>query len=119
MSGIVGLVRYDQQGVTRNQIESLLQQMAYRGPDGMHCWVDGQVGFGHAMLHTTPESLHEVQPLHVPERNLTLVMDGRLDNGLELRGRILSLGMSVPRLTDADLVLAAYLVWGEACVDHL
>lgn len=119
MSGIVGLVRYDQQGVTRNQIESLLQQMAYRGPDGMHCWVDGQVGFGHAMLHTTPESLHEVQPLHVPERNLTLVMDGRLDNGLELRGRILSLGMSVPRLTDADLVLAAYLVWGEACIDHL
>jgi asparagine synthase (glutamine-hydrolysing) len=58
MSGIAGIVRFDGQPVFQGQIQSMLDQMPYRGPDGMACWTDNCVGLGHAMLHTTPESLH-------------------------------------------------------------
>ncbi len=48
---------------------------------------------------------------------ISVLLDGRLDNRPELIARL-----SPPRdleASDAELLLAAYLEWGEACTDHL
>ena len=41
------------------------------------------------MLHSTPESLEETQPLTNEDGSLILVLDGRLDNWEELRRELL------------------------------
>ncbi len=93
----------------------MLGRLAHRGPDGSGAWHEGPVGVGHRMLHTTPESLNEHQPIIGARGELVLTADARLDNREELCSLL-----SAPRsVTDAELILAAYERWGERCPEHL
>ena len=85
MSGIAGIIHFSERPVEAGYIENMTAAMAYRGPDGIHHWGNGSVALGHCMLHTTPESLEEHQPLANERESLVLVMDGRVDNWEELR----------------------------------
>ena len=67
MSGIVGIVNLDGRPVSRELLRRMTDSMAYRGPDAQEVWTAGHVGFGHAMLRTTRESLKEKQPLSLDE----------------------------------------------------
>ena len=95
----------------------MLDVMSYRGPDGCRVWKDGSTGLGHAMLHTTPESLGEAPPLVNRNGNVIITADVRLDNRLEL---ISQLGSPDGEGTgDGQLILSAYERWGEDCPKHL
>lgn len=117
MSGIAGIYQSDGRPIEQGRVARMLGHMAHRGPDGLGSWVNGPVGLGHAMLHTTPESLHEQQPLR--EGSLCLTLDGRIDNRDELRTTLESHGATVRTDTDAELVLRAYQCWGNDCPVHL
>lgn len=119
MSGIAGIIRFDGVPVEAGLVEKMTAAMPYRGPDGIHHWVKGSVAMGQCMLHTTPESLEEKQPLTNEEENLVLVMDGRVDNWEELRRKLLGRGTLLRNRSDAELVLRAYQVWGEDCLPHI
>ncbi|WP_243664329.1 asparagine synthase-related protein [Rhodothermus marinus] len=73
----------------------------------------------HWMLHTTPESLHEQQPLVAPEGDLVLVADARIDNRDELLAALGLRSMAERPVTDAALILAAYRRWEADCPDRL
>jgi len=119
MSGIAGIIHFDGQPVAPGLIESMTQSMQYRGPDGIRHWRRGSVALGHCMLRTTPESLEENQPLANEDESLVLVMDGRVDNGEDLRRDLLGRGAILRDRTDAELVLRAYEVWGAQCPDRI
>ncbi len=119
MSGIAGIVHFDGRPVEPGQIEAMTAVMNYRGPDGIAHWVRGPVALGQCMLRTTPESLEENQPLANEDGHLVLVMDGRIDNWIELRSTLLKRGAALRNKSDAELVLRAFEAWGEACIDHL
>ena len=55
MSGIVGIVHFAGAPVDRHLLGRMTSFMALRGPDAQEIWVDGKVGFGHALLRTTDE----------------------------------------------------------------
>ena len=63
MSGIAGIIHFHGAPVAPGLVEKMTAAMAYRGPDGIHHWVKDSVALGQCMLHTTPESLEETQPL--------------------------------------------------------
>jgi len=63
MRGIAGIIHFDGAPVEAGLVEQMTAAMPYRGSDGINHWVKGSVGLGHCMLHTTPESLEEIQPL--------------------------------------------------------
>ncbi len=88
MSGIAGLLRHGGQPVSLEELRGMLDVMSYRGPDGCRVWNDGPTGLGHAMLHTTPESLGETPPLVSRNGNVVITADVRLDNRRELMGRL-------------------------------
>jgi asparagine synthase (glutamine-hydrolysing) len=79
----------------------------------------GPVAFGHNLLHTTPESLIERQPLPGAESRLLLCCDARIDNRAELVAETDLRGRRLAELSDADVVLAAWLRWGADCPEHL
>ena len=93
--------------------------MAKRGPDGIHHWQGGSVALGHCMLRTTWESREEHQPLSSDDGSLALVMDGRLDNRSELRTSLRKRGIEPRDVSDAELVLGAYRLWGTDSPHHL
>ena len=84
MSGIAGVLHLDGVPADRADLDRMLERLAHRGPDGAGAWHDGPVGLGHRMLHTTPESLRERQPLVGTRGDLVLVADARIDNRAEL-----------------------------------
>lgn len=119
MSGIAGIVRFDGAPVETGLVERMTAAMTYRGPGGINHWSHGEVAFGHCMLHTTPESLVEKQPLLNEDGSVILVMDGRVDNWEGLRRELVARGAHLRTSADAELVLRAYEEWGADCVDHI
>lgn len=119
MSGIVGIYYLDGRPVDPMDVQRMVDSIAHRGPDGSGVWTDGSVGFGHRMLWTTPESLHEKLPLTNKRGDLTITADARIDNRDELFSTLNFNGRPRETITDSELILAAYEKWGEKCPEKL
>ena len=119
MSGIAGIIHFDGRPVEPGQVEAMTAAMHSRGPDGIYHWRKGKVALGQCTLRTTPESFEETLPLLNEEQSLVLVMDGRVDNYVELRRKLLARQARLRTKADAELVLRAYEAWGENCADHI
>lgn len=115
MSGICGLWDLAGAALPPDPLAPVLARMHRRGPDGTHRWQDGPVALGHASLVTTPEAALERLPLSHPGSGCTITADARIDNR-EVLLAALGAGQDIG---DGDLILRAYLRWGEDCVDHL
>ena len=113
------MFRQDGAPVDPRLLQALTDTMSYRGPDASGIWHHGEVGLGHALLQTTPESGGERQPVSRDDR-LWLTADARLDERAalirELRGSGAEVSESTP---DSELILRSYAAWGANCVDHL
>lgn len=119
MAGIVGIYCADGRPAAIEELQQMAAAVQHRGPDGIACWNSGPVAFAHLQFHTTPESLHERQPLLSPDGQACLVWYGRLDNREELLDSFAALGAQPVDQTDPGLVLTAYLQWGTECVQRL
>jgi len=105
--------------VGQRALEVMVRAMTDRGPDAQQVWVSGEVGLGHAMNRTTPESIGEEQPASL-EGRFWISADVRLDNRDELARELDPTGWRALRqLPDARLILRAYRSWGRSCIDHL
>ncbi|AXV38901.1 lasso peptide isopeptide bond-forming cyclase [Methanobacterium sp. BAmetb5] len=117
MSGITGIFRRDGQDVDPADIKKMNDKIAHRGPDGSRVWCEGPVAFGHQMLHTTQESLHETLPFEDEESGLVITADARIDNRKDLAPR---LGIEDKEyVSDSYFILKAYEKWGEKCPEEL
>ena len=118
MSGICGIFALDGSCPKNAEIEIISAHLVKRGPDGTRHWQNGQMAMGHTLLATTPEALVEVLPLTEPSSGCTITADVRLDNREELL-TALGLGGETRIIGDGELILRAYLRWGDECVSHL
>ena len=119
MSGICGLYYLDNQPVQKNRLAGMLDWLAHRGPDGAGLWHQESVGLGHRMLHNTPESLHERLPYCHASDRWTITADARIDNREALIS-LLELGdRPSETLPDSELILEAYIKWGDRCPEKL
>lgn len=118
MSGIFGILHLDGSEILSPDVDAMARQLERRGPDGTHCWQDGNVALGHTLLATTPEALVEVLPLTDPDSGCTITADVRLDNRDELIPQ-LGLDGADRVIGDGELILKAYLRWGEDCPNKL
>ena len=119
MSGIVGLLHTDCALVTLPEVRCLVESVALRGPDVQDAWCDGPMALGHTLLRSTRESKRERQPLSL-DGQTWIVADGRVDGRGDLIRRLGEDGESeLARSPDVELILRAYLRWGEACVERL
>lgn len=117
MSGIVGVLSVRGEPVESSRLQTLTESMAFRGPDARHTWVGEGIGLGHALLSLSPQSENERQPLTIGD--LSIVADVRLDGRTELLSALEGAGhASTPAASDAELILRAYVGWGEDCLDR-
>ena len=119
MSGICGIVcsrrSAPPDGEALRKLTSMLEQ---RGPDGTRHWTEGNAALGHTLLASTPEARVECLPLVHSGTGCVITADIRLDNREELAA-LLSVDLTARVVGDGELVLLAYLKWGEGCPEHL
>jgi asparagine synthase (glutamine-hydrolysing) len=119
MSGIVGIIHADGAPVDQELLERMTTSLSYRGPDAWNTWIAGPAGFGHTLLRTTFESEHEQQPCSL-DGQVWITADARIDGRDDLINKLADKKCAVSKtITDVELILHAYHVWGEDCVKHL
>jgi len=118
MSAITGIFYRNDREVDSNELHRMTSSLAHRGRDDFGVWWSGPVGLGHRMLWTTPESLHEHLPLVSDDGQYVITADARIDNRDELLDAF-GLTADSARIPDSALILQAYELWKEGCVDHL
>lgn len=118
MSGIAGVFPLDGSSPSAADIKAMVARLERRGPDGTHVLVDPRVALGHTSLATTPEAVIEILPFTDASSGCSVTADARLDNRDELMSA-LGLGVEKRLIADGELILRAYLEWGENCAAHL
>lgn len=119
MSGISGIVQYNQEIVSSEQIESMMQCMKHRGPDGSGYYAVNNVGLGCVFLNESNSTSVRSLPLTDKSQRYTMVLNGKLYNYAELRDKLQVLGHEFLSQTDDELILYAYCAWGEKMLDEL
>ncbi|MBA4602837.1 asparagine synthase (glutamine-hydrolyzing) [Thermoactinomyces mirandus] len=121
MCGITGWIDFTKD-LTRER--GILQQMnrtlVSRGPDAGGTWFSPHAAFGHRRLIVIdPEG--GIQPMvrTVEGRKFVITYNGEIYNMGELRLKLLSLGHSLSTRSDTELILTAYIEWGEDCLKYL
>jgi asparagine synthase (glutamine-hydrolysing) len=96
--------------------------VAHRGPDGSG-WREfqspaGAVALGHRRLAIIDLSDAGLQPMASRCGRFHLVFNGEIYNFVELREELRGKGHVFTSDSDSEVLLAAYVTWGEACLDH-
>jgi asparagine synthase (glutamine-hydrolysing) len=118
MCGIVAVMQPNAQAPMDGLIERMSAFVAHRGPDDVGHFVDGGVALGHRRLAIIDLSSAGHQPMTTPSGRTTIVYNGELFNYLELREELRATGRAFTSRSDTEVVLAAYEIWGEACVER-
>lgn len=94
----------------------MLSVTAHRGPDHCGTWTTGPVMLGHNRLSIIDLSSASHQPMSM--HGCTITYNGEVYNYVELRAELEHHGHTFGTSGDTEVILAAYLQWGERCVDH-
>jgi len=117
MCGLAGMFG---EGWRRQQLEAMARVLRHRGPDDEGYWFssDGRVGLGHTRLKVIDLSDAARQPMADAHGRCHLMLNGEIYNYRELRAE-LDPHFVFRSMSDTEVLLAAYLRWGRACLDKL
>ncbi len=109
-------------GQDRAVLDSMVATMANRGPDGTGTWLGPHAALGQRRLAVI-DIEGGSQPMTAtaaPGRPpVVLVHAGEVYNFRELRAELAGRGHRFATSSDTEVVLRAYLEWGESCVERL
>ncbi|MGK0446264.1 MAG: asparagine synthase (glutamine-hydrolyzing) [Polaribacter sp.] len=117
MCGIYGTtLKYNEQ-----QIKEKLKRTAFRGPDKMG-WQfykkdSRQITFGHNRLSIIDLDPRSDQPFTYYE-HIHIVFNGEVYNFKSIKETLIKKGYQFRTTSDTEVLCAAYLEYGQACVDH-
>lgn len=104
---------------TEKVIQNMLSTMRRRGPDACGVAMQGSCCLLHARLAIIdPEGGQQPMKLSWHGRNYTLIYNGELYNTDEIRADLINLGHKFLGHSDTEVVLHAYVQWGEECLQR-
>ena len=116
MCGIIGTIttkRYD-----RDKFIHIRDQMFHRGPDDAGIWQNCEqtVCLGHRRLSILDLSPAGQQPIVSDCGRYVIVFNGEVYNYVELKSELEALGYRFKGHSDTEVILVAYIAWGEKCL---
>lgn len=121
MCGIAGWVDFGQDLRNKgNIIKDMSHTLIRRGPDAGGVYLKENVCLIHRRLIVVdPEN--GIQPMTIKKGGVehTLIYNGELYNTEELRKELLSFGYHFQGHSDTEVLLTAFIEWGEACLEKL
>jgi asparagine synthase (glutamine-hydrolysing) len=116
MCGISGLLRLDGCQADSCQLDRMIATLHHRGPDASGVRVSGVAGLAHARLSII-DLQSGAQPMSTADGRLSITFNGEIFNYIELRKELLSKGHVFVTRSDTEVILKAYLEYGEDCVN--
>jgi asparagine synthase (glutamine-hydrolysing) len=116
MCGIAGIVSKDGSRDLTQEIKSLTDLVSHRGPDDEGFLIKDNFALGHRRLSILDLSSAGHQPMLY--EHLTIIFNGEIYNYIEIRNELQKRGFIFRTQTDTEVITAAYLFWGEGCVNH-
>ena len=105
------------------RLPKALQIIKHRGPDdsGYQLYPMGgaAVALGHTRLSIIDLSAAGHQPMHSRDGRWAIVFNGEIYNYRELRAELQTLDRSFVSDSDTEVLLAAWVQWGPACLPRL
>lgn len=118
MCGIYGIVRFDGQGVEPAILSAMGRITSHRGPDDEGQHIDGSSAIGMRRLSIIDLSGGH-QPLSNVDGTVWLVCNGEIYNFRELRADLQAKGHRFKTGSDCEVLIHAYVEYGDEFVQHL
>ncbi len=116
MCGIAAIIDYAKIKPKVEDIKSMTDLLAHRGPDGEGFYIERDVALGHRRLSIIDIHTRSDQPMHYG--HLHLVFNGMIYNYIELKDELMALGYEFTTTSDTEVILAAYQEWDIAAFDR-
>lgn len=119
MCGFAAVITPAQTVADRNVVRRMADTMVHRGPDDSGLYARDNVAFGFRRLSILDLSAGGHQPFLSADGQVVIVFNGEIFNYTELRRELAALGHTFVSTGDTEVLLHAYLEWGEECVEKL
>jgi len=121
MCGIAGLFRYAGDRSVPDEAVGLrmTESLRHRGPDDGGLLVGPSVLLGHRRLSIIDPRPDGHQPMSDADERVWIVFNGEIYNFRELRGELEAKGRRFRTRTDTEVILHAYLEWGDDAFGRL
>lgn len=120
MCGIVGSITPNKL-LSADRKQSALSLLNHRGPDANGDFLDAVNGLwlGHTRLSILDLGEGGSQPMISSDGNFILTFNGEIYNWLSLKNELQSLGVTFRSHSDTEVLLEAWIQWGESCLKKL
>jgi asparagine synthase (glutamine-hydrolysing) len=112
MSGIAGLIRFDDRSVTRRDLERAANALNQYGPDRVEIIAKDNCGLAHALMRMTPEDRFDRQPYQDGSGSV-ITADLRLDNRDKLLAQTRMSPAEAAEWSDSRLLLNTWQKLGD------
>ncbi len=119
MCGIAGFVNFSghDQDKSRTLLKRMTDTLVHRGPDAEGFYVDEFAALGHRRLSII-DIADGQQPMGTADNNLQIVFNGEIYNYIEIRKHLIQKGHQFQTNSDTEVILYAFVEWGQACVER-
>ena len=115
MCGIAGIYSFNSQPVEEQTIKRVTDAITHRGPDANGFYENGSIMLGHKRLSIIDLFECSNQPMSDNTGRYRIIFNGEIYNFIELRSRLTDYPFKSKG--DTEVLLAAYITWGPACLD--
>ncbi|MGS0763855.1 asparagine synthase (glutamine-hydrolyzing) [Syntrophomonas curvata] len=122
MCGIVGWIDWKQDLTEQSRIlDKMTKAVRHRGPDAEGVYLSKHAALGHRRLVVVdPEGGAQPMTRRRGDNSYTITYNGELYNTLELRRELEARKYTfLSRNSDTEVLLLAFMEWGEACLQRL
>lgn len=119
MCGINGIINFNQTNVKESDLLKMMKLIKHRGPDDQGVFLNKNIGLGFVRLSIIDLSIAGHQPFKSADGRYTMVFNGEIFNYLELRNELESKGITFNTKTDTEVLLNAFIVYGEEALNKL
>ncbi|MBD8872849.1 asparagine synthase (glutamine-hydrolyzing) [Rhodanobacter sp. DHB23] len=122
MCGLIGAAVDSGTGLT-DRMQAGLDALRHRGPnhqDALRFEYSGkELWLGHTRLSIIDLASAADQPMYSDDGRYVLVFNGEIYNYIELRDELRALGVQFRTASDTEVLLNAWVKWGESCLGRL
>ncbi|MBI2418080.1 MAG: asparagine synthase (glutamine-hydrolyzing), partial [Ignavibacteriales bacterium] len=118
MCGICGIINFENNGTEHLNVKTMMSLIKHRGPDDEGVFNEDGIALGFVRLSILDLSPLGHQPMISEDGNYVLIYNGEVYNYIELREELITKGYVFKSKTDTEVVLNAFIEWGESCLDR-
>jgi asparagine synthase (glutamine-hydrolysing) len=119
LSAICGIINFNGEAISGEITAEMMLKLKKYPFDDFGTYSKGKVFLGNIHKYTTEESKLDRLPFLHKTAGLVIVADAIIDNRKELYSEF-NIGTSEGcRISDSELIIMAYIKWGQNCPEHL